>query len=83
MDKNLEQQLAKYISDKILNQPNRIINPDEPLLTSGIVDSFHLVDFSLFIENTFNVRIDDVDLNASSFDTLSQLTNYIKKRMTE
>jgi acyl carrier protein len=72
--------LAKYIAIEILKQPNRIIKPDEPLLSSGLVDSFHLVDLSLFVENTFGVRIDDAELNASSFDTLSQLTVFIKGR---
>jgi acyl carrier protein len=72
--------LAKYIANDILKQPNRIIKPDEPLLSSGLVDSFHLVDLSLFVENTFGVRIDDAELNASSFDTLNQLTVFIKGR---
>jgi acyl carrier protein len=72
--------LAKYISDKILNQQNRLIKADEPLLTSGLVDSFHLVDLSLFVENTFGVRIDDAELNASIFDNLNQLVALIQSR---
>ena len=73
--------LATYISAEILKQPNRIISPDEALLSSGLVDSFHLVDLSLFVENNFGVRIDDADLNASSFDNLKQLVAFIQSRM--
>jgi acyl carrier protein len=72
--------LASYIASEFLKQPDRLIKTDEPLLTSGLIDSFHLVDLSLFVENTFGVRIDDVELNASSFDTLTQLANFIKER---
>jgi acyl carrier protein len=72
--------LAKYIAAEILKQPDRIIKSDEPLLSSGLVDSFHLVDLSLFVEKNFGVRIDDADLNASSFDNLNQLTTFIKER---
>ena len=72
--------LAKYIANEILKQPNRILNLDEPLLSSGLIDSFHLVDLSLFVENNFGVRIDDAELNASSFDSLSQLITFIKGR---
>jgi acyl carrier protein len=32
----------------------------------------------MFVEKTFGVRIDDADLNASSFDNLRQLTTFIK-----
>jgi len=72
--------LARYIATEFLKQPDRIIKPDEPLLSSGLVDSFHLVDLSLFVEKNFGVRIDDAELNASSFDNLNQLTAFIKER---
>ena len=72
--------LTQYIASEILKQPNRLINQDEPLLTSGLIDSFHLVDLSMFIENTFGFRIDDAELNASSFDNLKQLARLIQSR---
>ncbi len=72
--------LTQYIASEILKQPNRLINQDEPLLTSGLIDSFHLVDLSMYIENTFGVRIDDSELNASSFDSLKQLAGFIQSR---
>ncbi len=72
--------LSSYVAAEILKQPHRIIKPDEPLLSSGLVDSFHLVDLSLYVESTFGVRIDDAELNASTFDNLNQLTRLIKSR---
>lgn len=72
--------LAKYIAVNILKQQDRLIKADEPLLTSGLVDSFHLVDLSLFVENTFGVRIDDAELNASTFNNLNQLVALIQSR---
>ncbi|MGZ3881705.1 MAG: acyl carrier protein [Flavisolibacter sp.] len=74
------EKLTVYIATEILKQPNRIVKPDEPLLSSGLVDSFHLVDLSLYIENNFGLRIDDAELNASMFDTLNQLVILIKSR---
>jgi acyl carrier protein len=74
------EKLGAFIAKEILKQPNRIVKTDEPLLSSGLVDSFHLVDLSLFVENNFGVRIDDAELNASTFDTLNQLVNLIKSR---
>jgi acyl carrier protein len=73
--------LSSYIATKILKQPKRVIQSDEPLLSNGLVDSFNLVDLSLFIEQTFNVLIDDTELNRETFDTLAQLTTLIQSRM--
>lgn len=72
--------LAKYIATEFLRQPERVLGPDEALLTSGLIDSFHLVDLGMFVEDQFGVRIDDAELNASTFDTLNQLTALIRTR---
>jgi acyl carrier protein len=72
--------LAKHIAEKIIKQPNRVITPDEPIISSGLIDSFSLMDLALYVEDTFGVRIDDTELNASTFDTLDQLANLIQSR---
>ena len=58
-----------YISTELLKDPTRQIREDEPLISSGLIDSFGLVDLALFIEDTFGIRIEDVELTSSVFDT--------------
>lgn len=72
--------LAQYIAAEILKQPKRVVRPDEPLISSGLIDSFHLVDLGLFVEDKFGVKIDDTELNAETFDTLMQLADLIRQR---
>lgn len=72
--------LAKFIAEKILKQPNKVISPDEALISSGMIDSFSLMDLALFVEDTFNVRIEDTELNAQTFDNLTQLAALIASR---
>jgi len=72
--------LGAFIASKILKQPNRAISADEALISSGLIDSFSLMDVALFVEDTFGVRIEDTELNADSFDTLTQLAALIDSR---
>jgi acyl carrier protein len=72
--------LAAYITGDILKQPKRVIRPDEKIISSGLIDSFSLVDLGIFIEDNFGVRIDDTELNANTFDTLEQLATLIQSR---
>jgi acyl carrier protein len=72
--------LAEYLARDILKQPSRTIQSDEALLSSGLIDSFHLVDLALFVEDNFGVRIDDFELNASTFDNLGDLIALIQSR---
>ncbi len=72
--------IAKFIAEKILKQPNKIISADEALLSSGLIDSFSLMDLALFIEDTFGIRVEDTELNAETFDNLNQLAALISSR---
>ena len=74
------EQLSKYIATEILKQPNRTIQPDEALISSGLIDSFSLMDLALYVEDTFGVRIEDTELNAETFDSLQALADLIKSR---
>ena len=72
--------IAKFIAEKILKQPNKIVSADEALISSGLIDSFSLMDLALFIEDTFGVRVEDTELNAETFDNLNQLAALISSR---
>ena len=72
--------IAKFVAEKILKQPNKVISADEALISSGLIDSFSLMDLALFIEDTFGVRIEDTELNADTFDNLNQLAALISSR---
>ncbi|MGD8553924.1 MAG: acyl carrier protein [Anaerolineales bacterium] len=74
-------QVATFIAKDILKQPDRVLAPDEPLISSGLIDSFHLVDLALFVEETFGTTIDDTELNVETFDTLKQLCDMIRERL--
>ena len=80
MSNDIAAVLKTYIATEIAKQPERTIDPQEPLLTSGLIDSFHLVDLAMFVEDTFGVHIDDTELNAQTFDTLDQLVAFVKSR---
>jgi acyl carrier protein len=72
--------IEKYIAAQILKQPNRQISADEPLISSGLIDSFSLMDLALYVEDTFGVRIEDTELNANTFDNVNQLAALITSR---
>jgi len=72
MTNEISSSLALFIAEKILKQPARIIAPDQPLISSGLIDSFSLMDLALYIEDT--------ELNVDTFDNLTQLASLIDSR---
>jgi len=80
MDETIYSKLSEYIAIEILKQPKREISADEALISSGLIDSFNLVDLALYVEDNYSVHIDDTELNVDTFDTLDQLVSLIQER---
>ena len=72
--------LAEKIKKNLLNDPKMELERTEPLISSGLLDSFNLVDLAIIIEDEFGVRIEDFELNADTFDTLEDLARLIIHR---
>jgi len=81
MSQDMIAELAQIIARDILKDPERIIKEDEALLSSGLIDSFSLVDLSLLIGDRYGVRIEDTELNPDSFDSLAQLAALIQSKI--
>jgi acyl carrier protein len=77
---DIEKDLTEYILTQIIKRPKYPLDKDTRLISSGLIDSFHLVDLAVFVEEKFGVRIDDSELNAATFDTLPQLSALIRQR---
>ena len=76
----IEDKLTEYIITQVIKRPRYNLGRDEALISSGLIDSFHLVDLAIYVEDTFGVHIDDSELNASTFNTLKQLATLINQR---
>jgi len=80
MNSDMMTALGEYIATEILSQPDRKIADNEKLISSGLVDSLSLVDIAIFVEDHFQVAIDDTELNADTFDSLEELEKIILSR---
>ena len=75
--------IGDKISTEILKMPDKAITADEPLISSGLIDSFSLVDLALQVEDLFGVRIEDFELNVDTFDSLNQLADIVLSRINQ
>ena len=75
--------ISARIAADILKQPEKIISSDEPLISSGLIDSFSLVDLALQVEELFGIRIEDFELNVDTFDNLNQLADIVLSRISQ
>lgn len=77
----IETQIKTFIADNLLFSPNGYTYADETsFLEEGIVDSQGVMELVMFVEETFGVEVDDMDIIPDNFDSISLLAAYIRRK---
>lgn len=71
--------LRTFVINDMIRMPGYDLQDDEPLITGGLVDSFDLALFGVFVEEYFNLYIPDPDLTVENLDTLDQMVDRVMR----
>jgi acyl carrier protein len=55
------------------------LGPDDPLFSSGIVDSFGVLELIAFLEDTFHVSIDTARHELTEFDSVNRIVALVER----
>jgi acyl carrier protein len=58
---------------------SRSLDPDTPLFSSGIVDSFGVLELIAFLDDTFSVNIDPARHELGEFDTIAKIAALVAR----
>jgi acyl carrier protein len=58
----------------------RRINDDSPLLESGVIDSLGMLDIVKFLEQTFEIKVEDEELSPDNFASIRCLSIFVMKK---
>lgn len=73
--------LIGYVEQQLLNGRSEVrVQPEEDLLSSGLVDSTGMMQLISFVENEFGVKVPPEDMTIENFVTLDAISNYIERR---
>ena len=59
------------------------IEVDTPLFSSGIIDSFALVDLIIFLEGQCDFRISAMDVNLDNMDTIKRMLDFTSRALAQ
>ena len=67
---NEAQQIVDYIVREVIRRPGIQIDQDTPLVSSGLIDSFALVEILMVLEDVTNMRIPAGKVQPKDMDTV-------------
>jgi acyl carrier protein len=72
-EKTVREKLRSYITRELIRDAKYPLKDDEGIVTNGLMDSFALAEFAVYVEQEFGVYIPDPDLTVAKMDTLNQM----------
>jgi acyl carrier protein len=73
--------ITRFISDELLRGDGEVsLEPDSSLISTGILDSLALLKLLLFIEERFQVKVEDGEVNPSNFETINRIKAFVESK---
>jgi len=72
-EKTIREKLRTFITRELIRDADYELSDAERIITGGLMDSFALAEFAVFVEKEFGVYIPDADLTVAEMDTLDQM----------
>ena len=76
----MREQLARYIAADLLNEQDRVIDHDEDLLASGLLDSLSMMSLIHHIEQELRIDVPAEDVTIENFQSLRAIDAYLERR---
>jgi methoxymalonate biosynthesis acyl carrier protein len=77
----IEQKIKNYLQFDCSIDISKI-DCDTSLFKSSILDSIDIIKMVVFIEKSFNVRVDVFEIGLDSFESINAITNYVENKLT-
>ena len=71
-----ENKLMTWLIDNSNAPVGDVIDPDENLLDTGILDSLGIAEATEYMEQEFDIVIDEDEISATNYGTLKKLTDF-------
>ena len=80
-EKTIREKLREYIKRELIRDESYDLTDTEGIVTGGLMDSFALAEFAVYVEGEFGVYIPDPDLTVTKMDTLDQMVARVMRAM--
>jgi acyl carrier protein len=78
---DVETAIERFVIDEImLGDSNTKIDPNESLISSGVLDSLALLRLIAFLEEQMGVTVDDSEVIPENFETINEIKSFIEKK---
>ena len=77
----IEEEVREFIFENFLfGQDDQVLNNNASLLDNGIIDSTGVLELIAFLEQQFQITVEDLELVPENLDSVDRLTSFIQRK---
>ena len=73
--------IRTFISENFLFGDVVQLDDDTSFLEAGIIDSTGVLELISFVEETYNIKVDDEEIIPENFDSLQNVSDYLEQKI--
>ena len=77
---DIKNSVRKFLLDNFVMVGNVTIADDTSFMKTHILDSTGFIELILFIEESFDVKVDDAEMLPENFDSLLNIEGYVDRK---
>jgi acyl carrier protein len=78
---DLVQKIRAFISENFLFDEEIEFENDDSFLDQGIIDSTGVLELVAWVEETFSIEVNDMELNPENLDSIDKLATFIQTKI--
>ncbi|PIE69571.1 MAG: acyl carrier protein [Deltaproteobacteria bacterium] len=79
---DVKSEIKNFIIENFLFGNADGLQDDTSFLEEGIIDSTGVLELVTFLEETYEIRVDDEELIPENLDSVENVTAYLERKMT-
>ena len=83
MGMNETAKIREYIVENFLFGDGDSLTEETSFMEEGIIDSTGIRELVMFLEETFNMKIEDEELVPENLDSLNNISQFIDKKLSQ
>ena len=77
----VREQVRDFVWRNFLCNSAISVGDDSSLMEQGIIDETGVLELLMFIEETYGIQVDEVDLIPENFDSIDRISSYIADQL--
>jgi acyl carrier protein len=79
----IKQQILEFITTNFLFDDSIKLGHEDSLLETGVIDSTGVLELVAFIEETYEIKVEDEEIIPENLDSIQNITLYISQKLAQ